>query len=115
MSVWLSFGRKLWSKEETEKKGPCLVYRFQQSMESGDASDEEASPWGILYHHMHWAYIINILMILVGPNHLGHAIGHDNVWALYIWGRCLIPSSKQGFSHDYWSSHDDVMMTLWFL
>ena len=26
------------------KKGPCLVYWFQQSMESGDASDEEASP-----------------------------------------------------------------------
>ena len=26
------------------KKGPSLVYRFQRSMESGDASDEEASP-----------------------------------------------------------------------
>ena len=38
------FGRKLWSEEEAEKKGPSLVYRFQQSMESGDASDEEAPP-----------------------------------------------------------------------
>ena len=36
------FGRKLRSKEEAEKKGPGLVYRFQRSMESGDASDEEA-------------------------------------------------------------------------
>ena len=26
------------------QKGPSLVYQFQQSMESGDASDEEASP-----------------------------------------------------------------------
>ena len=26
------------------KKGPSLVYQFQRSMESGDASDEEASP-----------------------------------------------------------------------
>ena len=26
------------------KKGPSLVYRFQRSMESGDASDEEAPP-----------------------------------------------------------------------
>ena len=26
------------------KKGPSLVYRFQRSMESGDASDKEASP-----------------------------------------------------------------------
>ena len=38
------FGRKLRSKEEAEKKGPSLVYWFQQSMESGDASDEEAPP-----------------------------------------------------------------------
>ena len=35
----------------------------------------------ILYLHVQWAYIINIHMILVGPNHLGHDIGHDNVWA----------------------------------
>ena len=40
----MSFGQKLWSKEEAEKKGPSLVYRFQRSMESGDASNEEASP-----------------------------------------------------------------------
>ena len=26
------------------KKGPSLVYQFQRSMESGDASDKEASP-----------------------------------------------------------------------
>ena len=26
------------------KKGPSLAYRFQRSMESGDASDEEAPP-----------------------------------------------------------------------
>ena len=38
------FGRKLRSKEEAERKGPSLVYRFQRSMESGDASDEEAPP-----------------------------------------------------------------------
>ena len=38
------FGRKLRSKEEAEKKGPSLVYQFQRSMESGDASDEEALP-----------------------------------------------------------------------
>ena len=31
--------------------------------------------FGILYCHMHWAYIINILMILLGPNYLGHVIG----------------------------------------
>ena len=44
MNVWLLFDQKLWSKEEAEKKGPSLVYRFQLSMESGDASDEEAPP-----------------------------------------------------------------------
>ena len=38
------FGRKLWLKVEVEKKGPSLVYWFQRSMESGDASDEEAPP-----------------------------------------------------------------------
>ena len=38
------FGRKLWLKEEAEKRGPSLVYQFQQSMDSGDASDEEAPP-----------------------------------------------------------------------
>ena len=38
----MSFGQKLWSKEEAEKKGLSLVYQFQP--ESGDASDEEASP-----------------------------------------------------------------------
>ena len=37
--------------------------------------------FGILCIHAYWAYIINILMILVGPNRLGHVIGHDNVWA----------------------------------
>ena len=35
---------------------------------------------GILYLHVHWAYIIIILVILIGPNHLGCAIGHDYVW-----------------------------------
>ena len=30
--------------ERRGKKGPSLAYRFQQSMESGDASDEEAPP-----------------------------------------------------------------------
>ena len=34
-----SYGRK-----KRQKKGPSLVYRFQQSMESGDASDKEESP-----------------------------------------------------------------------
>ena len=29
----------------------------------------------------HWAYINNILVILVGPNRLGRVVGHDNVWA----------------------------------
>ena len=37
--------------------------------------------FGILCIHAYWAYIINILMILVGPNRLWHIIGHDNVWA----------------------------------
>ena len=36
--VW---SKVLWSKEEAEKKGPSLAYRFQRSMESGDASDKE--------------------------------------------------------------------------
>ena len=31
-------------KRRGRKKGPSLVYWFQRSMESGDASDEEASP-----------------------------------------------------------------------
>ena len=35
----------------------------------------------ILYIHVHWAYIVNIVMILIGPNHLGRGIGHDNDWA----------------------------------
>ena len=50
----------------------------------------------------------NILVILIGPNHLGCVLGHDNVWALciighgnvwaqYIWGQCLIPSSMKGY------------------
>ena len=35
----------VWSKVTVaEKKGPSLVYWFQRSMESGDASDEEAPP-----------------------------------------------------------------------
>ena len=38
------FGQKLWLKDEAGKKGPSLVYRFQQSMESEDASNEEAPP-----------------------------------------------------------------------
>ena len=37
--------------------------------------------FGILCIHAHWAYIINILVILVGPNRLGRVIGRDNVWA----------------------------------
>ena len=37
--------------------------------------------FGILCIHAHWAYITNILVILVGPNRLGCVIGHDNVWA----------------------------------
>ena len=40
----MSFGQKLQSKEEAEKKGPSLLYQFQQSMESGDASNKEAPP-----------------------------------------------------------------------
>ena len=35
----------------------------------------------IMCIHVHWAYIINILVILVGPNLLERVIGHDNVWA----------------------------------
>ena len=35
----------------------------------------------ILTFHVHWAYINNILVILVGPNRLGRVIGRDNVWA----------------------------------
>ena len=38
------FGQKFRSKEEAEKNGPSLAYWFQRSMESGDTSDEEASP-----------------------------------------------------------------------
>ena len=38
------FGQKLRLKEEAGKKGPSLLYWFQRSMESGDASDEEAPP-----------------------------------------------------------------------
>ena len=37
--------------------------------------------FGILCIHTHWAYIINIVVILVGPNRLGRVIGRDNVWA----------------------------------
>ena len=40
--------------------------------------------FGILCIHAHWAYIINILMIVVGPNRLGCVIGRDIVWAYYI-------------------------------
>ena len=42
--------------------------------------------FGILSFHVHWAYIINIVVILAGPNRLERVIGCDNVWALYIWG-----------------------------
>ena len=31
-------------KRRGRKKGPSLVYQFQRSMESGDASDKEAPP-----------------------------------------------------------------------
>ena len=37
----------IWSNVAVErrgKKGPSLVHQFQQSMESGDASDKEAPP-----------------------------------------------------------------------
>ena len=37
--------------------------------------------FGILSFHVLWAYINNIVVIVVGPNRLGHVIGHDNVWA----------------------------------
>ena len=30
--------------DSLKEKGPSLVYRFQRSMESGDASDKEAPP-----------------------------------------------------------------------
>ena len=42
--------------------------------------------FGILCIHAQWANIINILVILVGPNCLGCVIGCDNDWAYYIWG-----------------------------
>ena len=35
---------KVMVERRGEKKGPSLVYQFQQSMESGDASNEEALP-----------------------------------------------------------------------
>ena len=35
---------KSYSQKKRQKKGPSLVYQFQRSMESGDASDEEAPP-----------------------------------------------------------------------
>ena len=35
---------KRYGRKKRQKKGPSLVYRFQRSMESGDASNEEASP-----------------------------------------------------------------------
>ena len=35
----------------------------------------------------------NILVILIGPNHLGHIIEHGNVWR----GQCLMPSSNKGY------------------
>ena len=37
--------------------------------------------FGILSIHAHWAYIINIVVILVGPNRLGRDVGRDNFWA----------------------------------
>ena len=37
--------------------------------------------WNSVSSHALGIYIIIILMILVGPNRLGHAIGRDNVWA----------------------------------
>ena len=37
--------------------------------------------FGILCIHAHWAFIINILLILICPNRLRHVIGCDNVWA----------------------------------
>ena len=45
---------------------------------------------------MHWAYIINILKSLVGPNCLGRPIGHDNVWAKIYLGAMLDPQFKEG-------------------
>ena len=36
--------KSLWSKEERQKKGPSLAYWFQQTMDSGDASNKEAPP-----------------------------------------------------------------------
>ena len=33
-----------YSQKKSPKEGPNLVYWFQQSMESGDASDKEAPP-----------------------------------------------------------------------
>ena len=35
--------------------------------------------------------------ILVGPNHLGHVIGDDNVWLKSIWGHLLIPVQRMDF------------------
>ena len=68
----------------------------------------------------------NIHEILVGPNCLGCVIGRDLIYL----GVILDPQFKEGvshlgcfgtprtrrpgFSHDSWSSHDDVMMTLVF-
>ena len=45
------------------------------------SKNRTAQNFGILTFHTHWAYINNILVILVGPNRLGHVVGRDNVWA----------------------------------
>ena len=48
-----------------EKKGPSLVYQFQRSMESGDASDEEASPCDPISNNQmqkEWSKAISMLV-----------------------------------------------------
>ena len=45
--------------------------------------------FGILYLHIHWAYIINILMILIGPNLLGCAMLKKLQFSLFLISSCL--------------------------
>ena len=78
MNACLSFVQKLWLKEEA-KKGPSLVYQFQQTMESRDDSDEVAplsNPKRKDLMRKVWLKVISIFVAMKTKD----SLTHQKIW-----------------------------------
>ena len=64
---WIVIWSKVTVERRSEKRGPSLVYQFQHSVESGDASDEEAPPCDPKSNNLiqkEWLKAINMLVVM---------------------------------------------------